>query len=61
MVEHKIYSIPNECLFNEEDDERLTLPEDVIDEEMIKEHRTRKIKNEKLQQKRDEINKIKMK
>ena len=59
LSEHKIYSIPNECLFNEEDDTRLTLPEDIIDEEMIKEIKAEEEKKQKLLLKRDEINKIK--
>lgn len=54
-VEHKNYSISDICLFNEEDDYRLSLPEDIIDNEMIKEIEEETLKKEKLQMKRDEI------
>lgn len=59
IAEHKIYSIPNECLFNDEDDYRLSLPEDVIDTEMIKEIEKERIKQEKLEEKRNEIISVK--
>ena len=59
LAEHKIYSIPDKCLFSEYDDNRLSLPEDVIDTEMIKEIESEKIKNDELQTKRNEINIVK--
>ena len=46
-------------MFNDEGDSRLSLPEDIIDSEMIKEIESDKIKNEKLQMKRNEINAVK--
>jgi hypothetical protein len=60
IADHRVYNIPNECLFNKDDqDYRLTLPEDVIDAEMIKEIEDEIVKKEQLQIKRDEMNEIK--
>jgi predicted secreted protein len=59
LTDHKMYSLHKECLFNEEDDYRLSPPEDVIDNEMIKEIEGEKIKLDALQAKRKEMNEIK--
>lgn len=59
IAEHKVYSIPEKCLFNEDDDNRLSLPEDIIDNEMIKEIKAEEDKKEKLLLKRNEINMVK--
>lgn len=59
LAEHKVYNIPNICMFNEEDDSRLSLPEDIIDNEMIKQIENEENKKKILQQKREEINNIK--
>lgn len=59
LASPKVYSIPNECLFNDEDDSRLSLPEDIIDTEMIKEIEKEEMKKENLRTKREEMNKIK--
>lgn len=59
IAENKTYNIPNDCLFKEEDNSRLSLPEDVIDSEMIKEIKAEEEKKNILLLKRNEITKIK--
>ena len=55
----KVYSIPDKCLFGEEDDPRLGNPEDIIDERMIQELEEEERKKVMLLEKRKEINIVK--
>ena len=55
----KVYSIPEKCLFKEEDDPRLGNPEDIIDERMIQELEEEERKKNMLLEKRKEMNVVK--